>query len=385
MLYQHAPGPLTAIALSIRAGARFDGRHPGIAHMAEHMLFQGTTSLDQVALNRRAAELGGEHNADTGYETISLTFEVFNEDLTEALALLADQFYRSQIGEDRFRKERRVVIDEIRGRIDDPLERLHAKAWGSFFRGPLANPVWGSMGSLRSMSAADVATFLRRNFTHTRSVVSIVGGIGLAQARAAVQQHFQDGRPEKAVAVPRVLLGAKGTIRMRGESGQAYLLHLMAVPPEPRTLIAVGLALDLVGADPDSRLFQEVRERLGLGYDVSASLDWGADWAVATVSASAGRASMQRLQRAVMDVCTHAAQHGFSNDELLRARKKLRYRYASLAESRLERALALAEGSLSGFPLPEVAERIVGSMPKAEVEAAWRRVVRGHALTALLH
>ena len=81
VLHQHIPGPLTAIALSVRAGARFDGGHPGIAHMAEHMLFQGTASLDQVALNRRAAELGGEHNADTGYETISLTFEVFNEDV----------------------------------------------------------------------------------------------------------------------------------------------------------------------------------------------------------------------------------------------------------------------------------------------------------------
>ena len=55
--------------------------HPGLAHLAEHMLFQGTATLDQVALNRRAAELGGEHNADTGYEDISLTFEVFNEDL----------------------------------------------------------------------------------------------------------------------------------------------------------------------------------------------------------------------------------------------------------------------------------------------------------------
>src|SRR6202795_2565110 len=96
VLYQHTPGPLTAIALSVRAGARFDGRYPGIAHMAEHMLFQGTASLDQVALNRRAAELGGEHNADTGYENISLTFEVFNEDVADALALLAEQVYHSQ-------------------------------------------------------------------------------------------------------------------------------------------------------------------------------------------------------------------------------------------------------------------------------------------------
>ena len=135
VLQQHIPGPLTAIALSVRAGARFDGTHPGIAHMAEHMLFQGTTSLDQVALNRRAAELGGEHNADTGYENMSLTFEVFNEDVDAALELLAEQFYRSKVTEERFRKERRVVIDEIRGRMDDPAERLHRDAWVRFFRG----------------------------------------------------------------------------------------------------------------------------------------------------------------------------------------------------------------------------------------------------------
>src|SRR5260370_42560037 len=111
VMYQHIPGPLTAITLSVQAGARFDGRHPGIAHMAEHMLFQGTASLDQVALNRRAAELGGEHNADTGYENISLTFEVFNEDVSDALGLLPAQFYRSRVSEERFRKERRVAID----------------------------------------------------------------------------------------------------------------------------------------------------------------------------------------------------------------------------------------------------------------------------------
>src|SRR2546427_175520 len=59
VLHDPVPGPLTAIALVVRAGSRFDGAHPGIAHMTEHMLFQGTHALDQGALNRRAAEPGG--------------------------------------------------------------------------------------------------------------------------------------------------------------------------------------------------------------------------------------------------------------------------------------------------------------------------------------
>jgi predicted Zn-dependent peptidase len=384
VVYQHNPGPLTAIALSVRAGARFDGRTPGIAHMAEHMLFQGTTSLDQVALNRRAAELGGEHNADTGYENMSLTFEVFNEDVEAALGLLAEQFYRSQVTEERFRKERRVVIDEIRGRLDDPADRLHREAWVRFFRGSLAHPVCGSIQSLRAMQARHVATFMRRHFIHARSVLAVVGGVAAPQVRRAVRAHFSAGSPGVDARPPASRFGATGMQRLRGSGGQAYITKLIAVPPVPRVLIAVGLALDLVGSDPDSRLFQEVRERLGLGYDVSAGLDWGTDWAVAFVSASASRGAAQRLLRAVEDTCQRAAQEGFTEDEMLRARKKLRYRYASLAESRFDRALALAEGTLSGFPLPEVAERIVSRMGQAEVEAAWRSALSGRSLTTML-
>lgn len=382
--YQHQPGALTAIALSVRAGARFDGRHPGIAHMAEHMLFQGTASLDQLALNRRAAELGGEHNADTGYETISLTFEVFNEDLDAALGLLAEQFYRSEVNSDRFRKERRVVIDEIRSRADDPFERLHTRAWGSFFGGALAHPVCGTIRDLRGVEAAHVAGFIRTHFTHARSVLAVVGGVKEEAAVKAVRRHFRSGSPAVSRAAPAVRFGQTGPRRWRGSGGQAYLIKMVAVPADPRELLAVGMAIDLVGADPDSRLFQEIRERLGLGYDVSATVESGAGWAVATIAASAARSAADRLVRAVEETCARAAAEGFNPDELLRARKKLRYRYASLAESRIDRALALAEGALTGFPVPEEAERIVSRTSQATVEAAWRRALSGRTLTAVM-
>src|SRR5262245_1843343 len=52
VLFDPLPGPLTAISIAIRAGSRADGRLPGLAHMTEHMLFQGTRRLDQLAINR---------------------------------------------------------------------------------------------------------------------------------------------------------------------------------------------------------------------------------------------------------------------------------------------------------------------------------------------
>ncbi len=385
VVHQHQAGRLTAIALTIRAGARCDGRHAGLAHLAEHMLFQGTTTYDQVALNRRAAELGGEHNADTGYEDISLTFEVFNEDLDEALALLAEQFYRTAVEPRRLRKEQRVVIEEIRGRLDDPADRVYRRAWGRMFGGAIAHPVAGTIASVSRIRAADVARFLRRRLTHANAVLAIVGGATLPRVRAAVSRHFRHGQPGPPTPVPPVRHGVGGSVRVHDrDSSQAYLTLLMPVRSQPRTLLASGVAVDIVGSDPDSRLFQELRERLGLSYEVGAHLEWGPDWACAVIGASAARSRAARLARAVEEICRRAASEGFAADELDRARKKLRYRYAILADSRLDLAVALAESALWSFPTPQEAERIIARLTQREIERAWRTAVFGRGVRAIL-
>src|SRR5262245_65973897 len=64
VLHDPVPGPLTAIALLVRAGSRFDGAHPGIAHMAEHMLFQGSDVSTSWPLTGRRARLAADPAPD---------------------------------------------------------------------------------------------------------------------------------------------------------------------------------------------------------------------------------------------------------------------------------------------------------------------------------
>lgn len=385
VIHQRLDTPLTAVALAVRAGARFDRGRPGLAHLTEHMLFQGTTSLDQVTLNRRAAELGGEHNADTGYEDIALTFEAFNEDVDDALALLAEQYYRTEIDDRCLRKERRVVLEEIRGRQDDPADRTYQRAWSRLFGGSLAHPVCGTIASVGAIDAADVRGFFRRHFTHPNTVLAIVGGIDRDTARSMVARHFRHGSPGPRHQPPPACVRHSAEHRLRNGSGnQSFVSIVMAVPPEPRSLLATGVALDVVGADPDSRLFQEVRERLGLSYEVSASLEWGPDWAAVSITASASRSQARRLLRTVTGTLNEAAESGFAADEIDRARKKIRYRHTLLSESRLERALALAECSLLGMPHPDHAVRMLQDIADKEIESQWRNVCAAPRVTALL-
>ncbi|MEW6272195.1 MAG: pitrilysin family protein, partial [Thermodesulfobacteriota bacterium] len=385
VVYEPLPGPITAIAINVRAGARYDGATPGLAHMAEHMLFQGTDALDQLALNRRAAEIGGSHNATTGYESIALTIEVFNEDFASAIELLSDQFYRSRVDPQRFRKECRVVLDEIRGFRDDPLDHLHERGWSTFFGAPIGHPICGTVGSVRAMEPGDVTRFLRRRFVNANAVLAVVGGVSEQQLRKALSRHVAADRVGEPARSNGARRGRGGVLRLPGsERGQSFVVRFLEVDPSPRNLLALGVALDLVGADPDSTLFQVVRERHGLGYEVSAELEWGRGWGAAVLSASAGPGRAERLARIIDDVLQRSAQEGFAPADLARARKKRRYGYAVLAERRLDRALARADCVASGFPSLEESQRVVASLDDAEIHQAWRRAVAGRSLLAVL-
>jgi predicted Zn-dependent peptidase len=384
ILHDPLPGPLTAIALVVRAGSRFDGAYPGMAHMAEHMLFQGTSRLDQVMLNRRAGELGGEHDADTGHEDITLHFEVFNDDVEDALALLAEQCFRSTVPAERFGKERRVVIDEIRGRQDDPVNHLHEQAWTRFFGAAFGHPVCGTIASVRRMTRAPIHRFIRRHFVPSNMVLAVAGGVSRGTLRRALRHAFPADHGGRLARPPRLRPGGVGTVRLRrADLTQIHLVRLIAGPSDPRQVLALSLAVEIIGADPDARLFQEIRERLGLGYDLAASVEHGTDWCVAVLSASAARGDEQRLRDTIERTCTEAAD-GFTTEELQRARKKVRYRFARLADSRLDRALAHASREACGHPSLAATERMLASLRPAEIDAAWRRALGARTLTAVL-
>jgi predicted Zn-dependent peptidase len=384
VLHDRMPGPLTAVAVVIAVGSRFDGAHPGLAHMTEHMLFQGTRRLDQMAINRRAGELGGAHDADTGYDDMTLHFEVFDDDVEDAIALLAEQLFDSAVPEERFAKERRVVIDEIRGRHEDPVNLLHEQAWRRFYGEPFGHPIAGSVQSLRRMTPVVVRRFLRRHFVPSRMTLCASGGVSQARLRRAVTRAFPRRRFAPSARGGRPRRPRTGFVRLRrSDLTQAYLVRMVASPRDHRRQLALSLAIDVVGADPDARLFQEVRERLGLGYDVGASLETGPDWAATVLSASAAREHERRLVDTVERTCVTAAG-GFAVDEVARARRKLGYRLARLQDSRLDRALAHATRVATGRPSIAESARLLARLDHAEVEDSWRDALRRPTLTAVL-
>ncbi len=383
--FERSAGPLTGIVLSARTGSRFDGGKPGIAHLAEHMLFQGTHTLDHAAINQRAAELGGDHDASTSYEDLNVTFQVLNADFAAAVALIAEQVLRSTVPRDRLENERQVVCQEIRGHREDAISHLSDETWARFFADGLRLSPSGTLASVKSITAADLRGFLRRRLVGANLVLSVVGDLRPKDVRRVVEREFRTLISGSACVARRARIARRGEVRLRRSGlAQLYLTTLFSVPAGRRELLALGLALEILGTDPDGRLYHEIREKRGLSYDLWADLPGGAEWAALAVGAVAERRAERRLREAIDGVFTRAASEGFSDQEIDRARRKLRYRYARLAEAKLERAASHAAALLYGIPSIEEAEAIVASLRREEIEHAWRVALAGPRLTGVL-
>lgn len=378
-------GRLTGITLGSRSGSRFDGDSPGIAHLAEHMLFQGTRSLDHAAINERAAELGGEHDAYTAYEELNVTFQVLNGDVPAALALLAEQVLRSTVPKERLENERQVVAQEIRGHREDPVSYLCDETWSRFFTGGLSLPPSGSLASVRKISARKVRGFLRQRLVGANMVLSVVGDLSARKLREVVAREFHSLPSGRPLSASGAKIARSGEVRFRRAGlTQLYWTTLFALPATARSLVAVGMALEVLGTDPDGRLYREVRERRGLSYDLWADLHAGAGWAAMQVGAVAARRAERRLSGAIEEVFRKAADEGFTDEEIARARRKVRYRYARLSEAKLDRSASHAAWLLYGALRLHEAEAIVASLTRSEIEVAWRQAMKGKRLTGIL-
>jgi hypothetical protein len=104
---------------------------------------------------------------------------------------------------------------------------------------------------------------------------------------------------------------------------------------------------------------------------------------VAVLSASAAKEHETRLHDTVERTCHHAAA-GFSKDELDRARKKVRYRFARLADSRMDRAVSHAARLANHHPTLATTAALIERIGLSDVNDAWRRILRAPTLTAVL-
>lgn len=317
-----------AVGLWLGSGSRHqEPATDGYAHLMEHLLFKGTATLDVRALARRFEAMGGQINAQTGRELITLYGVVPGDQASILAGLFVDMLLRPRFDENDLALEREVILSEMAQLAENPEERIDDEAVAAAWAGhPLGRPILGSAAVLRAATAIDARTFLDHTARTKRLWLVGAGAVNHTElTEAALELSERPPYAATAVAAPTFLPGAGS--RTLAELAQSHLIWLAPLPGVADAgNAALEVADHILGGGASSRLFQAVREERGLSYGVQSLLEQYSDCGLWSVQTSCDADRQTETATTVEAVLDGFMAEGPRPDELDTARAHLRAR-----------------------------------------------------------
>lgn len=270
---------------SVSAGiwAGVGGRHdparlPGLAHFAEHMVFQGTARRTARRLNREVESAGGSMDAYTSEDHTAFFVRGPGEKFGGFMDVLTDLYQNSKFDAAVVQKERDVIAEEISMYREQPSQHVEDLLCRTLWpRHPLGQPIAGTEKSLERIEAEALKKHAKRYFGCGNSVISVAGRITLEEVKSTLASLLPDGlaRDEKPVTrtfrptsrrVPAVVSETR-------DIDQIQLALAFHAPGRlDRTQPALRLLNVILGENTSSRLWTELREKRGLCYDAGSDI-----------------------------------------------------------------------------------------------------------------
>ena len=322
-----------SIGIWLHAGSRRETPAlNGIAHFIEHMVFKGTTRRTSEMIAREMDSVGGLLDAFTAKETVSFNAKVLDEHLPIAFDVLSDLVLRPLFAKDDVRKEKQVVLEEIKMEEDNPESLAHEVLTQDFWRGhPLGSPILGTSTTVRHFTREAVVDCFREWYAPGNTIVTAAGHIEMSRLVDLVQGAFgalKTGRKkgrQSPQATQAPLPHARLVTRDKPALEQAHIT--MAVPSYPLAdprRYATSILNNILGGGMSSRLFQNIRERQGLAYAVLSELNPYSDAGMLSVYAGTGRNTIERVLRSVVEEFRRMKHEPVAEEELRRAKDHLK-------------------------------------------------------------
>ncbi|NP_001279026.1 mitochondrial-processing peptidase subunit beta-like [Callorhinchus milii] len=197
--------PTCTVGVWIDAGSRYENqKNNGVSNFLEHMIFKGTKTRSQSALEQEVESLGAHLNAYTSRENTAFYMKSLSKDLPKVVEILGDVIQNSALADSEVERERQVILQEMQeleGSLEDVVfDYLHATA----FQGtPLGHTIVGPTENVKHLGRKDLAEFKNTHYKAPRMVLAASGGINHDELVSLAKKEFS-GLPFKyeADAVP---------------------------------------------------------------------------------------------------------------------------------------------------------------------------------------
>jgi predicted Zn-dependent peptidase len=323
-----------AVGIWVNVGSRDEApATAGASHFLEHLLFKGTTSRTALEISSSIESVGGEMNAFTSKEYTCFYARVIDTDLPMAIDVVSDLITSSIVTALDVDAERKVVLEEIAMRDDDPSDLVHDLFSDTYYGDtPIGRPILGTVESIQGMSRSTVFNYYKKKYLPQDLVVAVAGNIKHKRVVAMVEEalsrdNFLDVMAAPVIRPNTVIKNSKqqsvGLLYKKSE--QAHMFYGMeGVARADNRRFAMGVLSAALGGGMSSRLFQEIREKRGLAYSVYAYAQQFAGSGVLGFYAGCNPTKAIEVVEIIRSVVADVADNGMTHEEIERAKGAVR-------------------------------------------------------------
>ncbi len=375
VLSESIPGVRSAaVGVWVPQGSAHDGKDVlGASHLLEHMVFRGTErrSYEQIALALES--LGGSLDAFTSREHTSFQARVLDEHLPRAIEVLADLVLFPKLLDRDLELERGIVLEEISTVEDTPEDlafELHgARLWDGH---PYGTSILGTRETVSAMEGRTLRELHRARYGADGMVVAATGNVTHDEVVELTAHRFRAavaGAGPPPIPAPRPAVGQE--VHVRRESAQTHIVAATATPPRSdRRRYALILLAAAMGGGMSSRLFQRIREEMGLAYSVYTFQSFYARAGISGIYAGTRHDAALRVVDAVREELARVARDGLSRSDLTRIKGQVKGQIMLALESPGARLYRLAGFALHGEPFATLDELLARIDRVSEAEIA---------------
>ena len=313
-----------ALGCWVNSGSRAErDNESGISHFLEHMVFKGTANRGADEIAYSIDSIGGHLDAFTTKETVAFTAKVLDEHVPRALDVLSDLVLYPAFREDDIKREKGVVLEELKLDEDNPDYLIHEMFVGNFWKGhPLGRPIIGTEETIGGFMAPQLRDFFASTYSPANLMLVTAGNLPHDELVGMAEERFGALKPAEPVPDP-VAPESRPSVTLRDKPSLEQVHLYLGAPAYP---IAhpnrhAGYVLNtMLGGGISSRLFLRIREHEGLAYSVFSDLGVFSDSGMLSVYAGTSIATARRVIDHILEEMNRLKEVAVAAEELRRAK-----------------------------------------------------------------
>ena len=276
----------------------------GISHFLEHMLFEGTKKRkNNKAIANEIEKYGGEFNAYTSADRTAYFIKIINKKFDIALDILSDMVANPLFANKFIKKEKDVIQKEINMVTDDPRQHQWILFQKNLFeKHPAKNPIYGTVKTIKYLNRNIIADYFENHYSPNNMIISVVGNVD--NVKNKINRYFGKLKSKKIISRKKIKEPLQAKIKKFVEKRKIFnsymVLGYKTIPRMDKESYVLDVITAILGRGQSGWIFDEIRNKRGLAYQVSVHSEHESDYGYFAVVIGLDKKNIEKAKKLIL-------------------------------------------------------------------------------------